>query len=186
MQLSGTSMAAGVVSGAVALLMGGRSDLAPHQIRVALDVTSSFLSYVGLLGAGAGFVVPPAAMSLVCSWGENSFDRNKIFNVGASTRLLSIAPCPECLAARFLAVRNGVNANTIIWGSFRAGTIIWGTARADAILERSASASTIIWGSVAVNAIIWGSADGDAIIWGSSGLDGDTIIWGTMAEDYQR
>ena len=54
MQLSGTSMAAGVVSGAVALLLEHRPHIKPADAKAILQVTSSFLPNAGVVGAGAG------------------------------------------------------------------------------------------------------------------------------------
>src|SRR5262245_58935932 len=56
MQLSGTSMAAGVVSGAVALLVEQRPDLKPADAKAALQLTSTFMPSAGLVGAGTGEV----------------------------------------------------------------------------------------------------------------------------------
>src|SRR5439155_17977877 len=53
MQLSGTSMATGVVSGSVALLLEGR-DLKPKTTKAVLQMTSTFMPEAGLAGAGAG------------------------------------------------------------------------------------------------------------------------------------
>ena len=49
MALSGTSMAAGVTSGAVALLLEEKPRLSPQEIKLALQVTSSLMSGEGLL-----------------------------------------------------------------------------------------------------------------------------------------
>src|SRR4029078_3809405 len=54
MQLSGTSMAAGIVSGAAALLFDPHSNLTPAEVRAALELGSSFMPSAGLMGAGAG------------------------------------------------------------------------------------------------------------------------------------
>src|SRR5262249_54788685 len=52
-QLSGTSMAAGVVSGAVALLLEENRLLGkPFAAKTTLQVTSTFLPFAGLIGAG--------------------------------------------------------------------------------------------------------------------------------------
>src|SRR5262249_24218558 len=52
MQLSGTSMAAGVVSGHVALMLDAEPTLKPLELRHVLESTSSFLKTAGFFGAG--------------------------------------------------------------------------------------------------------------------------------------
>ncbi|HJU42194.1 MAG TPA: S8 family peptidase, partial [Vicinamibacterales bacterium] len=54
MAMSGTSMAAAVVSGAVALILEGDETLVPLQVKLALQGSADFISNSGLLGAGAG------------------------------------------------------------------------------------------------------------------------------------
>ena len=54
MQLSGTSMAAGVVSGAAALLLDAREELTPQDAKTALQVTSTFVPSAGAGGRGRG------------------------------------------------------------------------------------------------------------------------------------
>ena len=56
MQLSGTSMAAGFVSGAAALVLDARGGLTPRETKVALQLTSTFMPSAGLVGAGAGMI----------------------------------------------------------------------------------------------------------------------------------
>ena len=67
MQLSGTSMAAAVVSGSVALLFEGRGSLTPAEAKIALQVTSGFDTSAGLVGAGTGSVNIIAAVQFVSS-----------------------------------------------------------------------------------------------------------------------
>ena len=52
--MSGTSMSAAVVSGAAALLLDGRSDLTPLQVKFALQASADFMPSAGLLAGGAG------------------------------------------------------------------------------------------------------------------------------------
>src|SRR5688572_24138746 len=54
--MSGTSMAAAVVSGAVALVLDGQSDLTPLQVKLALQGSADFLTAAGLLSSGAGLL----------------------------------------------------------------------------------------------------------------------------------
>ena len=52
--MSGTSMAAAVVSGAAALVLDGQGDLTPLQVKLALQGSADFLPQAGLLTSGAG------------------------------------------------------------------------------------------------------------------------------------
>jgi serine protease AprX len=54
MQLSGTSMAAPMVSGAVALLLQGTPKMSTAQVKLAMQSGASYVASGGLLGAGAG------------------------------------------------------------------------------------------------------------------------------------
>ncbi len=55
-RMSGTSMSAGMVSGAAALMLEAGPGLQPAQVKVALQHTATFLPRDGLMAAGAGSV----------------------------------------------------------------------------------------------------------------------------------
>ena len=81
-QLSGTSMAAAVTSGAVALLLDGKRRLTPNDAKVTLQVTSTLMPEAGLLASGAGSLNAFAAAEFV----DGSFS-------AAMASALTTAPC---------------------------------------------------------------------------------------------
>lgn len=177
-QLSGSSMSAGVVSGAVALLLDRRPGLNPAQIRTILQVTSSYMPDEGMVATGAGSLNAVAAVNFV--------DRRN--PAGTPTVIAG-----ETVLASGLAIdakRRPATQFANVTGSSSSGTvmgskIIWGTSASDAdkvIWGSAADLDTIIWGNNSNDTIIWGNNSNDTIIWGQSG-DSDKIIWGTGSLD---
>ena len=64
LKLSGTSMSTGVVSGAAALVLQANPRLTPSQVRLTLQLSSTFLTDAGLVGGGAGSLNIPGALQV--------------------------------------------------------------------------------------------------------------------------
>jgi serine protease AprX len=178
LQLSGTSMAAGVVSGSVALLLEGEPRLTPRRAKLVLRATSEFLPGEGLVGGGAGSV------NLLRAARSGAAERDSLSrSVEAGLpgyRKLSLAQEQTSLSDQDVLAtvlsdyfrgrsrttgRSRLSNDRMSWDS-DVDTIIWGS-----------TADTIIWGSTA-DTIVWGSA-ADTIVWGSAA---DTIVWGSAAD----
>src|SRR5262245_26013544 len=56
LRLTGTSMATGVVSGGIALLLNAHPNMSPAQVKIVLQMGARFMPEEGLVGAGAGSV----------------------------------------------------------------------------------------------------------------------------------
>jgi serine protease AprX len=176
LQLSGTSMAAAVVSGAAGLVLDRQSRLSPLAIRGLLQFSAE-RSSEGLLASGTGRLNVLAALSMPLPQrapaiaGEVQTPSNLVF---AAQPALIDASGANILWGSADNILWGSGAN-ILWGS--AANILWGSAAN--ILWGSAanilwgSADNILWGSAAN--ILWGSADN--ILWGSA----DNILWGSAA-----
>jgi serine protease AprX len=198
MQLSGTSMAAGVVSGTVALLLEGRPKLTPRVASMIFHATSDFLPLEGLIAGGAGsldvyraadFLQQTNKVGTAKTIAFEELSRERV----ASTRLWTGRTDEESGDALFvsgnqlvkfgivLAARKsetivwGTNGDTIVWGTGR--TIVWGTS-ADTIIWGT-SHDTIVWGT-SLDTIVWGTTV-DTIVWGT-GVSPDTIVWGTSPD----
>src|SRR6185503_12942026 len=186
-QLSGTSMAAGVVSGGVALLLEQRPHLKPFDARAILEVTSTFMPEVGVVGAGAGSVNLIAAVGFAAK--PSTTVRSIIANEAAVASGILITNRDEQLLSGAVARRynkgsasrtlRALSGDSIVWGASGGDSIVWGAGAGDSIVW-GASGDSIVWGTGGGDSIVWGAGSGDSIVWGASG---DSIVWGTSAGD---
>jgi serine protease AprX len=166
--LSGTSMAAPVVSGAVALMLQANPALTPNAVKAILQYTAQEYVDYNPLTQGAGFLNTLGAVRLA--------------------RFFATAQPGETYPLQQMWSKK------IIWGSHRlSGGVLDPSANAYAITTTWSVAKTdgndnIIWGTTCQGGcdpgdhIVWRTdGDDDNIIWGTSFL-GDNIIWGTALE----
>jgi serine protease AprX len=187
--LSGTSMAAGVVSGSVALLLEAKSSLTTSATKATLQLTSTFLPSVGLVGAGAGALntlgavrlVETAQISRAQLAGEHVVGSGILTGL-VQTRLARRWGAP--IAPRSISMNRlvwGTAGDQILWGTSVGDQILWGTSVGDQILWGTAVGDQILWGTAVGDQILWGTATGDQILWGTA--TGDQILWGTATGD---
>jgi serine protease AprX len=193
-QLSGTSMAAGVVSGAVALLLQERPGLRPEGTRAVLQLTSSFMPEAGMIGAGAGSINVLAAAELL---NDGVLSQTTIAGEWTTNSGLLFVAKGHKTQVQQLVWSNSIRGTSSVRGGFvlRVGSIAWDsttmrggiTVQAGSILWRVSkmqrgatvgSADSIVWGGS--DSIVWGGSDSivwggsDSIVWGGS----DSIVWG--------
>jgi len=168
MRLSGTSMAAAVATGVVALTLDANGTLTPNAVKAVLEYTAIPVKddqheVYDALTQGTGGV-----------------------NGGGAIALAAAIDASQPVGSKWLMY--GVPFHTTIgrvpyqW----AGSILWGPhhVRGDGVLDenRIAWQTNIVWASgVDEDNIVWGTVepDEDNIVWGTSDDDGDNIVWGT-------
>ncbi len=184
--LTGTSMAAPVVTGAVALMMQANPKLTPNLVKAVLQYTAQDHPSIDALTEGAGFLNVTGAVDLAryfatAYYGQrypnsHSWSHKIIWGNHQVTRG-AIRPSANAFKTTTVwgAERDAYGTN-IVWGtrcdSETCGNIVWGTLQ---------DGFNIVWGTVADDGfnIVWGTIqDGYNIVWGTS-LDEFNIVWGT-------
>jgi serine protease AprX len=203
MSLSGTSMAAPVVAGTVALMVQANPGITPNGVKAVLQYTSQSYAGYDSLTQGAGFLNTLGAVRLARffataqpgdplpiqqMWSKHIIWGNYLLTGGV--------PLPGANAwgrgvvwgaARTATGSNivwgagcpGLNCNSLGWGSNATDNIVWGSDAIDNIVWGSGlGADEIVWGSSAIDNIVWGSDAIDNIVWGSDSTDFN-IVWGS-------
>src|SRR5262252_798140 len=195
--LSGTSMAAPVVSGSVVLMLQANPKLTPNLVKAILQYTAQQYPGYSPLRQGAGFLNTLGAVRLAqyyvnprpgdrvptqsvwsrqILWGSHRVIGGIMKpsgNAWSNTVVWGSAKTMADVGDNIVWGSMALDGDNIVWGSADSGdNIVWGT---------SSSGDTVVWGSDAGDNIVWGTdcggADCDNTVWGSS--DGDNIVWGT-------
>jgi serine protease AprX len=147
-RLSGTSMATGVTSGVIALMLEqhrreSTRPLSVNMIKAVLQYAALPLTAVDQVAQGAGALNAAGAIDVVQAL-EESTDSPEAFRLGSVEPMTTIGD------------ETHVWNQTVVWGN----TVIWGYGLFN---------DTVIWG----HTVIWGYGSfNDTVIWGH------TVIWG--------
>ncbi|MGC2696444.1 MAG: S8 family peptidase [Candidatus Angelobacter sp.] len=193
-ELSGTSMASGVVSGAVADLLQAHPLMTPDQVKSRLMKTASktfpasssvydatsgitYTSQYDIFTVGAGYVDLAAALASTELSSGTAMSPTAVYNSNTGNVYLTGDPSSvwgtkqTWSGPAVWGPNQFTGASAIMWGTTNSGgsAIMWGTSD--------------LWGS----AIMWGTGTSsgfssiwsNAIMWGTSGPGSDAIMWGT-------
>ena len=185
--LSGTSMAAPVVTGTIALMLQANPTLTPNGLKAILEYTAQpYAGYNGLT-EGAGFLNTLGAVRLAQFyataqpgdpmpsddlWGKKLLWGNHLLSHGV------IQPSANAyrVGTPWGAATLDDSDENVVWGTDDGDeNIVWGTS--------FDGDENIVWGTDDGDEnIVWGTdcggADCDSVVWGSSDAD-ENIVWGT-------
>lgn len=169
--MSGTSMAAPMVAGGVALLLEG-ANLTSRQIKISLQLSATFMPDAGVLRSGVGIV--------------NLYSARRVNT--AATALTGVIP-PVTIAGQtirpsgLLALSGTVDGTTAPVGTAVLSAVEllanWFNVAVPAKLS-AIRGSQMIWGDqVPAQQMIWGDHTlGQQMIWGDRTPYGQQMIWG--------
>ena len=161
-ELTGTSMAAAVVSGAAALILQSQPQLNPLQVKLVLQAATDFLPSAGLIGGGAGSITLDRITDP--AFGQWRPTLAQVFPTSLNSQL---PPSQPHAADGIYWGDEGIywGNDGIYWGN---EGIYWGD---DGIYWGNEG---IYWGN---EGIYWGD---DGIYWGNEGIywGNEGIYWG--------
>jgi serine protease AprX len=212
LSLSGTSMAAPVVTGTVALMLQANPALTPNQIKAILQYTAQDYSAYNRLTEGAGFLNAKGAVDLArffaapttvpypatTGWGAQVIWGNHLFVGGLLTTNAN-----AWSTAVTWGTPTTTAGETVVWGvicstsscdagggtwvpwgtTTTAPNVVWGTRCGGADCDPATSGGAAVGGATDGDGVVWGTGDGDGVVWGTVGVDGDGVVWGTSCTD---
>ena len=191
MRLSGTSMAAPMVSGAVALLLQADPQLTPDQAKIRLMETASksfplystgvdpttgatYTSEYDIFTVGAGYLDIAAALTANDRPTGTALSPTSVYDPGSG--IVSLSPDPS--SAWGSSVLWGTS---VVWGSqvLSGNSVLWGTS---VVWGNSVMwGSSVAWGS----SVTWGAntSQGFSVLWGANSTSASSVLWGASADD---
>ena len=167
LSLSGTSMAAPVVSGTVALMLEANPTLTPNAVKAILQYTAQAHSGEDVLAEGGGFLNATGAIRMA------RFFATPQAGVGAMSDTIEGESIPW--------------AGHIIWGNYRItgglplpGSNAWATTQTWGLLKTRAG-TPVVWGARLDENIVWSTGSDENIVW-STGTD-QNIVWSTGGDE---
>ena len=188
LSLSGTSMAAPVVTGTVALMLQANPTLTPNLVKAILQYTAQKYSYNSLT-QGAGFLNTRGATQLARFFATaqpgDRFTMSRAWSkqiIWGNHRISGGVIRPNVNAWQLDTVWGSAldgDSENMVWGTLCNGlceNIVWGTF--DLLDEEN-----IVWGTILDGLgenIVWGTFldTGENLVWGSL-MDEENIVWGT-------
>jgi len=166
-ELSGTSMATPVVSGAVALMLQQNPALTPDQVKARLmktawkgvgQYTSShdsrgnlYNNEYDLFTYGAGYLNIDSALASTDLATGVALSPTAVLNSNGTATITNTT------------LDSVFSGSSVVWG---ATSVVWG--------------NSVVWGGNAItsNSVVWGAT---SVVWGATSVSGYSVVWGATS-----
>jgi serine protease AprX len=204
LSLSGTSMAAPVVSGTIALMLQANPTLTPNAVKAILQFTSETYAAYDPLTAGAGFLNAAGAVALARAfadpsapivvsptWSGRLIWGNRAFTGGI------LSPSANAWSSGVAwGVTTTAGGAAIQWGSICSASSCESPDAWTAWGPGQAGAPNVVWGlacdgfdclgiwtfdGAIDESVVWGTSEEQSVVWGTD-TDG-SVVWGTTCSD---
>jgi serine protease AprX len=163
-ELSGTSMATPIVTGAVALMLQQTPSLTPDQVKARLMKTAwkgvgqytyshdslgnLYNNEYDLFTYGAGYLNIDAALGSTDVATGSALSPTAVFNANGSVTITNTTP------------DSNFAGSSVVWG---ATSVVWG--------------DSVVWGAntISASSVVWGAT---SVVWGATSVTGDSVVWG--------
>ena len=209
LSLSGTSQAAPVVAGTVALMLQANPSLTPNAVKAILQYTAEMYDGHSYLAQGAGFLNARGAVDLALAfntapaarapslpewsrqiiWGNHQVQGGDLIasghRVGHRCRVGRGDGCRATSSSRGAESCSGTECGVggsgwSTWGASCTGT------ECETIVWGSELSVNVVWGDtcdgVDCEETLWATSDDDIVVWGNSEED-DIVVWGNSDDD---
>jgi serine protease AprX len=194
LSLSGTSQAAPVVAGTVALMLQANPALTPNAVKAALQFTAQIYPGYDPLTQGAGFLNALGAVELAHYLAAPS---TVPYPVDTTWSHQVLWGNQSVMGGRLTANVNAWLTGTL-WGALSAPSsglpIAWGVICSTlcdsptAVWNRwgltctDSGCTSPDWGDLGSQNVVWGTSDdNETVVWGTN--DNETVVWGTSCSD---
>jgi len=191
LSLSGTSMAAPVVTGTIALMLQANPGLTPNAVKAILQYTAEPHPEIDWLTQGAGFLDAYGAVALArytASSGGGPFPQSASWSgqvLWGNRRLREPLPPPGADVWKPAVAWGAVftaKGSPLQWGSACAldvcsfDNIVWGPqCGGDDCGDTWTASQTVVWGTNTRETVVWGTNSRDTVVWGTT--DPDPVLW---------
>jgi serine protease AprX len=188
MSLTGTSMAAPVVSATVALMLEANPALTPNAVKAILQYTAQTRPNTSPLWQGAGLVNAKGALRL-----SRFFAHPQTSPLGLPVDAIAgqyIVWAKHLLWGNYLVSGGvplpGVNAwaLNVVWGETRTpggALVVWGAANPDNVVWSEATGGNVVWSALTGDNVVWSESGTDNVVWGQA--HGDNVVWSEAHSD---